>query len=79
VSRTHLEPTALIRNGAGQLIADRRSRPRGIVHKRTSAILSNIALALLDQKLSRTEGGFDPYDHHQGNKGADVWGTKRRD
>jgi hypothetical protein len=79
VSSTHIETTPLVRNGAGQLITDRRSRPRSIVRKRASAVLSNITLALLDQKLSRTEGGFDPYDHRQGSKGGDVWGNKRRD
>jgi hypothetical protein len=80
MNTTHHDAPALVRSGAGQLIPERRNRPRGIVHRRTSAaVMSNIALALLEEKLSRAEGGFDPYDHRQGNKGGDVWGSKRRD
>jgi hypothetical protein len=75
----HTYTPAPIRNGAGQLISDRRARPRAATRGRSTAVMSNIARALRDTQLTRDNGGFDPYDHHQRHKGGDVWGSKRRD
>lgn len=71
----------MVRNGAGQLIRDRRASLRRTPRQRIAgaAVVAQITLALLDEKLAHSGGGFDPYNAKQGHRRTDVWGSKRRD
>jgi hypothetical protein len=73
----------MVRNGAGQLIRDRRASVRRTPRRRTAeqgaAVVAHITLALLDETLTHPDAGCDPYDAKQGHSRPDVWGSKRRD
>ncbi|MEO7774505.1 MAG: hypothetical protein ABIT36_02105 [Steroidobacteraceae bacterium] len=83
MNTTHYNPPILVRNGSGQLISDRRARPRRPPRRRNvepgKVVMSTITLALLGEKLLRSDGGSNPYDNGQARDLSDLWGNKRRD